>query len=561
MDRVLVELCTGYGKTIVGLGAYAILRARGLVDRLLILVPGDDQRQQFCDDVEDARQKLGVPFGGAVVCSKAERELLGNRSGEYEIYVATYQQLNDGFFATLMARGKWMVIPDECHHLRLEGRWAQNADRLVKVFTFYMSATPLRSDRLPLLGVPREPVVSVTYHEAFREKAVRRVKGRIEHYYVEVQTDNGTERITTESLKEEGVTDFSEYEARRQLRYAPGYLDWMLEKPLRLLVQRNAQHPGQHRMVVFAMSCKHAHYVSQQINALSEALGADARAEWIGVGLGLNDAIKTDKQNEQVLEAFRGGKCSVLVQVGKVGEGFNVKQASILVFLHLICADARLLQQVGRGIRRNSDVAWEEDYCVVYASADTPIAETVKKMELDSCETKEPGLEGPDEPNGPMWFDIPGFVVVDAMHDRTQYVSPQRIEMPATDYDREFAEKFNIPLDELIAYNESRAQPAGSVPQTIEMADNQAFKHQCEMVKGAQRVLTGNMVAVLRTNGGEITKALVGKLKREINARWVGMNGKGHEAMNTDGFRRKHRWLQEVNEGVKSGKLPPWLRM
>lgn len=560
--RALAELCTGYGKTLAAFGAFGVLQCRGVVDRMLVLVPGDDQRNQFCDDVVEARRVLGIEIGQAVVCEKAPRELINNRAGGYQVYVATYQQLNgDGFFKELLGKGRWLIVPDECHHLYEDGIWAREVELLPRVFTLYLSATPIRSDRLPLLGVPSGPLVQATYHEAYSEEAVRRLRASIEHYYIDVETDRGPERITTEDLKAQGVTDFSEYEVKRQLRYKEGYLNWMLETPLRHLVQRNTKHPGEHQMVVFAMSCKHADYITTQINGLSASMGLDLSAEWIGVGEGIGGTFKTDAENRDTLARFRKGALPVLVQVGKAGEGFNVKRASVLVFVHLIGADGKLLQQIGRGIRRNHALPWEEDDCIVYASADTPIAEIVKTMAQEVADVREAGERESDDDRQLALFDIPELCVLKATHDHTEHIAPDGTHTPASSDDLAFAQRWGVPIEEVMRYVESRGAPRGMAVVT-ERTDREELTHQQDQVKSATKVLTGNIIRLLRSRGRTINGATAGQLKRSINGAWNKFSNMQHDAMTSPEFAAKHRWLRGVNGEVKKTKgLPSWLTL
>lgn len=564
MCAELFEFVTGYGKTIVAYGMYHILRQRDLVDHMLVLVPTDDQRTQFADDAADARALLGITVEAWKV-EKDGREVRRVRQGNPPVFVATYQQLDtEGFFRDLLTSGgRWMIVADECHHLGEEGQWASHFVRLPNVvFRLGLSATPVRTDFRALSGLPARPAVRVTYRDAFSEEVVKRVMGKIDHYYIDVDINGQYTRLTTESLRDEGVTDFSQYETRRQLRYNPNYLNKMLLAPLQELALRNSSKPGQHQMIVFCMSCRHAHHVSDQINALAKELGFPFRADWVGVGEGIDGAIKSDEENRAILKSFRAGGLPILVQVGKAQEGFNVKRASVLVFLHLIGADARLIQQIGRGLRRNSDLPFDLDTVTVFGSSDTPLAKVIKDMEAEANGVvKLPG-DGGDGPTGPRIYSIPDLIVVDAHYDKTDIVIPEGLGGISPE-GLAFCMRFNIPPAEYLAHFHTGRRAAPSpAPIVAPVVDEQhRTKRLAEQVKANTGQLAGNILRLMQTNGHPVDKELLGRVKRAINYHWKAENGLGHDVMLEDDWKRKNAWLQQVNgELQRTREVPSWVR-
>lgn len=566
-SRLLAELVTGYGKTLLAYGVFSILNSRKLADRMLVLVPRDEQRIQFCDDVQDARKLLGIKIGRVCAVEKLEREYRFNRDGTHQVFVATYQQLNgDSYFKTLLGHGRWFIVPDECHHLGEHGQWARRQEELNAVARLFMTATKIRTDLAQLLGVPPVPDVSVTYKQAYEERVVCRVVGVIEHYHLNIIDENGKpKKIETVDLIKEGVADFEKYETKRQLRYNNAYLDWMLINPLRLLMERNLAKPGQHQMVVFAMSCRHAHHITDQINRLAKSLDYDVVADWVGVGAGHDGVIKGDKENRAVMQRFRDNRLPILVQVDKAGEGFNVKRVSILVFLHLVNSDLKILQQIGRGIRRNSALAFEHDYCAIFASADTPIASHVATMEQEARDVD--GETDPDKDGSKdracSLFDIPSLTLVEAEHDRTEHVSPTGVYQKPSEEDAAFAAKFGVPVEEVMRHYDrrsfSKACPQQPEP---EFSDREQLKHAQDQVKTATKVFTGNILSLLKEIRDDFDPAWPGLVKARINAQWNRVSSRSHDQMTMEEFRLKHAWLQEQNAALrKSRRVPEWLRL
>lgn len=558
----LFQLVTGYGKTLVAYGVFSILSQRGLVDRMLVLVPSDDQRTQFADDVKDAQDMLGIDLEAWVI-EKAGREHTIVRSGVCQVFVATYQQLEEGgFFHDLMDYGgRWLVVSDECHHLGEDGKWAARHEKLPHVrFRIGLSATPIRSDLKRLLGLPEHPQVRVDYQEAFKEQVVKRVLGRIDHYYLDVDIDGTLVRLTTESLREQGIADFSQYEARRQLRYNTNYLHQMLIEPLQDLATRNERYPKENQMILFCMTCRHAHYVCDQINALCIDLDMPHRAEWVGVGEGIDGLVKTSEENRSIIKRFKAGTLQILVQVAKAEEGFNVKRVSVLVFLHLIGADLKIIQQIGRGLRRNPAIKlFRDDTVTVYASADTPIADIIQQMETKAEEVMPRTREERMLSQLGLW-DIPNLMLIDANYDRTDMICPDGIDI-LTPEQRAFCGRFNIPVDEYLNHFGGMA-PHPNERSAPRMPNPQArLKAVEEQVVNHTRTLTGNIIRLMKANGHPIDKAAVGRVKTSINVEWKRRAGIGHGDMTTDAFTRKNQWLQSVNESIKqSMEIPSWVK-
>lgn len=574
-ERIAIELVTGYGKTVVAYGLFEILRHRGLVDRMLVFVPGDEQRRQFVDDETKAKEMFSGARSRAWAITKEARDFTVIRRNEADVFVACYQQLSDRdqFFLDLTSQNaKWFVVLDEYHHLYEDGRWAKRQEAISAPFRSYMSATPERSDRKKTHATPATPIVSIGYQDAYREEAVRLVVCHNEHYQVHCEGPDGESlHFSTADLLQENVEDFQSFEVRRQLRYKRDYLDWMLLDPIQKLQQKQIMHPPldgkiQHQMIVFAMSCKHADYVCGTIRELASYLnGNSLSCEWIGVGEGLDGRVKSDHENKAIIDRFRAGTLDVLVQVNKCGEGFSINTASVLVFLNLVKAQPFLFQQIGRGLRRNHNLAFEDDQCDIFVSADSPVAQLVQTMEVEALEVKEKGErddgEDGDDPHGNL-FDIPDITVIRSEHTYREVVTPGGMAIVLSEEDRAFAERWSIPPDELLRHNESRGRrsPVHTSPNDARRSKQERLEAIAGQVEKSVSMYVGNVIKLLRGCGRTIDKKLAGSLKQKIHGQWNRVSGMQHDAMLEDDFRRKHAWLQELNNQLKSTKgLPTWL--
>jgi hypothetical protein len=209
-------------------------------------------------------------------------------------------------------------------------------------------------------------------------------------------------------------------------------------------------------MIVFCMSCKHADHVCDQLRRNLRNLEIPYRVEWIGVGEGREGQLKSPAENTRLLKEFKEGKIQILVQVGKVDEGFDACRASVLVFLHLIGSDPKLFQQIGRGLRRNYALRFEVDSVSVYASADTPLADVIRRMQVfaeDIIEEMEDSRFKPSGPTdqGPFIWPIPDLIIIDTRYRDTTLIYPDGCD-PLSPEQMEFCRRFNIPVQDYLSH-------------------------------------------------------------------------------------------------------------
>lgn len=572
-DVYSIVFPTGYGKSIAAVGAYGILRANGRANRMLILVPTDNQRKQWVRNAKEDFASLGLSFYGALAVTKRESDLRYAASGKAEVFVATYQQacIDPGFWDLITSSGKWFVVYDENHHLAHDGVWGSETDKLARSVSLYMTATPDRADGRVLSGglgshdgcglFKTKPTVFVTIEDALQEEAIRALSAYVHHYFVDVEMSDGTtQRITTEVLAKSGVSSFSEYEAKYQLRYHEKYLSTILLDATKELSLKNLRHPGQHQMLVFAMTCRHAKSVCQMLNALMQQPGF---ADWVGSG----PDGRRDDENDNVMDRYLSNELECLVQVDKAGEGFDNKRCSVLVFLHLIGSAPKNFQQIGRGVRRNHAIAFAEDYCAAFASADAPIVPLLKDFEERSSPAAREGIAtvGSDTDGASLvkLATIPDLLIINSQLDRVEVFGRD------TANDNEQAANFlrahgipnvdSIPKESLTPiYNMVRGAVAQTTPSSTSFAsETEKINHYRERCKKASNVLAGN--ALKKRVNGSFEKSAFGDTLKCINSEWVRRSGKRHDAMMADDFIKKYKWLQEVNEQIKTNPVPGWL--
>jgi superfamily II DNA or RNA helicase len=572
----------GYGKTLTACGAYAIAAKQGRVDRMLVLVPTDQQRDQWVKAAKKNLARCGhkLKLSGAYCISKEPRDLRYAADGQVEVFVATYQQAytDPQFWDRLLSNGKWFIVFDECHHLSVDGKWGQETQNFTSAVRLYLTATPMRHDGKMLSGVPRRggangsieivPTVEVTYREAVDEQAVRPVMVHVHHYFVDVQMPDGRiERLTTERLRDAGVTDFSDYETKYQLRYCEKYLSSILIEAARELEARNLVSPKQHQMLVFAMTCRHAEAVSKALNGLI----GPGFSDWIGVN------GRSPSENDSVLADYEANKLQCLVQVDKAGEGFDNVRCSILVFLHLIKSATKNTQQIGRGLRRNHAIQVDDDHCRVFASADAPMLDVAldleKAVELILKEQARQAGELDDDDQKVRVATIPPLAVVSAQLDRVDVVgvgtNAPHIDTQKAARAAEFLRSAGItgvelmPLQALVKVAEKLTDERASTPSTeLFVSETSKIEFWRSKVKQAVGLLARNVVAIRAAADGErFERSLLGDTIRAIHAEWMRRSKVGHEAMTGEELQRKYEWVREINESLRQGAMPQWLRV
>lgn len=576
-DR-LVVLPTGYGKTFAGLGYYAIRRGRGLVNRCLWIVSSDEQREQLSPlPTKDGRRGitasdlLSTWFGlGCLETDRADGSTRCYRmhlTDRAEIFVTTYQTIlhNTSDFRELLddagGRWQWQVIGDEAHHLSEDGKWAAKLAELPRVETLYLSATPVRTDRRPLRNVPSDGTtydarVEIPWQDAIDEGAIREPRAHAQEWRLQFEDQLGNDvTITTSELRDAGVNNeatFDEYRVRHDLRYKIAYLDKIFLDALNRLNEKRVRWPGRHQMLVYAMSCSHASFLASQV------FGRLIDTDWIGV-------TRSDAENKAVLTRYKQGALSVLVQVDKVGEGFDHPPASVALFLNLIQSEAKLLQQLGRVLRRDAEIPKPQDWADVFADTAHPVIEVVRKLEPDDKSIKEAGEGNEGGERDASWEPMPDVMEIDAQWQQTQLVFPDGLARHYEPGVLRAAERHGLSpeqVEEII--REVQGAPAAT-PATPAQAVTGEVQRQAlyqDRVNRAVRSVTGHAMSLLIARNGAVSNPnqLAGQIKKRLHKQWIKVGQRGHDEMLSEDFASKYAWLKEVDEAMRQTReVPAWL--
>lgn len=387
----------GYGKTITALASYAVARALGVADRLVVFVPRGNLRDQYADADELAQvfHWLGAP---PVSFCSADSDRVFLKNLDTEVVVTTYQyasgERGNEALVEYCRRAKALFVFDEVHHLADDGTWAKAIEKFPHAASVALSGTPMRSDNKSLFGVPvTTDAEGFEYYEALHEVGMReahaeggilkRVDAHVVDYAVRmVRTDTGEEvEVSLAALRDdpEASRDVDAYLARRKLRFHEVYLDTLLRPAFERFAEKRGALARQmarsgsfsgyrdHQMLVIGMSNAHAAAILDFVRRQFP----DVRSARIG-----QDVPAGERQ--ALLDAYRRGDIDVMVQVDMIGEGTDIKPISVLVKADLVRAVGKTMQQVFRGMRYVPQWPEEANRCDLYAAEDSGVAETLR---------------------------------------------------------------------------------------------------------------------------------------------------------------------------------------
>lgn len=574
-----IQLPTGYGKSWCACIAYVVLRDLMEVDRLLIVVPNDQQRSQYIEGLIEDLSTLSIGYSGIEKCdNQASWVIRKSHRNESEIFVAGVQSIAacPGYYADLMAKNKWLVVADEFHHYAEGNTWGAAVKSLPYQVIMGMSATPTRGDRKPTIFGDLSFDVDVSIDEAYQEGAIRRVEARIGDYSISwssIDSPDPHSCLMSELADEWGFNgsniDMSEYELRKEVRYYDKYISEIFLQVLETWNEYESQFPGQNQILVFAMTCRHAEMITKIINECAFPGFPQPFADWIGVGEGLN-GNKTSKENDRVLNLFQQNKLPCLVQVNKAGEGFNNKRCSIGLFLDLVgdCPNKR--QHIGRFMRVNPAAPGQSS--VIFISEDSPAKALLENLEESFNAVDSDGIGEGDKSGSSSKQDrqlvIPDIRIIDTEFESERVVYP--FGSPEAAMRKYIEESPQLVKDAYALLSEEQALEVfkrGCEPWLREKyrKDHPPLTSEQQRKQASDQVHrnTGALVSlVLRVRYGKsFPKSTRGDLFKLINGKWAREFGR-HKEMTREDLEQKNKWLQSLATSIQEcGEVPSWLSL
>ena len=370
----------GTGKTKAAMAAAKYLRLHNVIDTVVYLVPSDNLRHGAAQESE----RFSIPL------REGKKDAIFDFQYEYGV-VLTYHQIGNPQYQNLLRNycdtRKVMVIADEMHHLGDNLRWGDAYSNTFgkALVTLLTTGTPFRSDGARIPGVdyvdrPGKNMAecvchySYGYAEALQDGAVRPVNFKPWNGTVswKARTLNGQEvsHAIGENLRDvypapeyelkkvrslEGDRRWHVFDTPRDTDKAKYLLEQLAAADQKLLSLRKANHPWAGGLIV-ARDTEHADEIARLMEQIT--------------GQAPEIVHSKDTDSASRLRRFTGKpeygynrevtRKRWLVSVGMVSEGVDIPFLRVLVWATNISAPLRFYQIVGRVLRKESGVEFQD---------------------------------------------------------------------------------------------------------------------------------------------------------------------------------------------------------
>jgi superfamily II DNA or RNA helicase len=577
-----IKLPTGYGKTFTAMASYSVLKSAGEVNRLLVVFPTDAQLVQFEETIPKKWESYAIdgPNGVCDVRYFGASAIKKHQTNTCQVYAITVQSLigSRGMdnIATLLSKGRWMVVVDEYHHYGIDKPFGQAIMALNFEFLLCMSATPYRPGDDSAFGAP---AISVSYRDAVKQNAVKPLRGHAYHYKIDaVNGENDVVSFTTEELIAEAGGDSPNAIKRllidRKLRWSPKYISPLVTNPIERMLTERIRTGYRLQVIVGAMCVSHAELVCEQISSTFPDLTVD----WVGTG----EDGKTPEANQSVIKRFAPTEgeptLDILVHVGMAGEGLDTVLVSEVVHLNAASINNTNNQENGRAARFLPDVIGHINFdaCSGFAKKDKDGKNYVGSAIMDAMDNLPPKNDDVCEKCGePMdkctcektgggdWWDLPEEPMIRIIEvECTSIDSGDSTVRKMANWFLENVNGFSREdLDNKDSDIWSHAIHGVKMMREQEAAshnEKSTIKQWEESVKNALSTVAGNVVRLLRKNGASVDKSLAGDIKKRINGRKKREIGQIEKDIAA--YKKHYNWLKNLEVSLKdSQEIPTWL--
>lgn len=313
--------------------------------RTLVIAPGKTIAQQLCDDFDPTSPdmfyvKTGVLAGAPYPEPVEIRGTTANRGDldEAHVVITNIQQLQgegNRWLSTLPSDFFDLLLFDEGHHSVAATYTALKASfpgaRIVN-----FSATPLRADGQRMAG---RFIYTYPIFRAIQEGYVKRLKALVlnPRTLKYVRRDGGQE--ITVGLEE--VRNLGEVDAdfRRSIVTSRETLTTIVDASIRELDRIRAEtHDPRHAIIASALNYEHCRQIVEAYR------GRGRRVDFV-------HSREDGAANDAVMKKLRAHELDVIVQVRKLGEGFDHPYLSVAAVFSIFANLSPFVQFVGRIMR------------------------------------------------------------------------------------------------------------------------------------------------------------------------------------------------------------------
>lgn len=319
--------------------------------RALVVAPGLNIANQLRDDFDPARPEMfyqkcrvltGQPYPEPV-------EIRGRDANqadleEADVVLTNIQQLqgeNNRWLLALPGDFFDLIVFDEGHH-SVAASWAALKDKFPAAKIVNFSATPLRADGQLMAG---RVLYSFPVFRAIQEGFVKQLKAvvlnpRTLRY---VRRGDGQEvEVSLNEVRRLGETDA---DFRRSIVTSEESLNTIVDASIRELQRRRAD-TGDNRLKIIAsaLNYEHCHQIVEAYRARGQ------RADYV-------HSREDGAANQRVMQRLEDHELDVIVQVRKLGEGFDHPYLAVAAVFSVFANLSPFVQFVGRimrVIRQNS---------------------------------------------------------------------------------------------------------------------------------------------------------------------------------------------------------------
>lgn len=312
--------------------------------RTLVIAPGLNIKSQLFSDFDPANPSMFYQKFEVIndnYPEPASIEGTNTNIGDLEnadVVVTNIQQIQgeDNFWLTAVPDDFFdLILVDEAHH-NVADSWARIREKFSNAKIVNYSATPTRADGRLMAG---RIIYSFPIYRAMELGYVKRLKAKVLNpsslKYVRNEDGNEIE-VTLDQIRELGETDSP---FRRSIVSSPESLSTIVDCSIReLYALRERTQDNKHKIIVSALNYRHC----IQITAAYSERGL--RAEYI-------HSQEESTTNERILQQLENHELDVIVQVRKLGEGFDHPYLSVAAVCSVFSNLSPFVQFVGRIMR------------------------------------------------------------------------------------------------------------------------------------------------------------------------------------------------------------------
>ena len=316
---VMVQMPTGTGKThLLAAVVKEFLCGGGVGMRVWIVA----HRRELVEQIEEtvARYGMGKEPDKSAKNGRTGKDSMPEESGR--VRVVSIQWLSRNWKNIEEAPG--LIVIDEAHHALAE-TYRELWKRYPEARKLGMTATPCRLNRKGFTDLFDTLITSWSIAEFIG-------RGWLSSFdYVSIRANSREQRLV-DSLKKRGADgDYQVKEMNAVLNRETG---------IRQLYESVRRYAAGKKGIVYAVSIAHA----RQIAAYYSLHGVESVAI---------DSRTPALERKELVEDFRRGRISVLVNVDIFSEGFDCPDVEFVQLARPTLSLAKYLQQVGRGLRKS----------------------------------------------------------------------------------------------------------------------------------------------------------------------------------------------------------------